>query len=154
MIVKLRPLQKEDGLISWKWRNNPEIWKYTSNKPSGVTPEIETQWIEKVIKRTNEKRYAIIVDDVYVGNIQLTDISENDGEFHLFIGDTNYWGKGVATEAVKLILNIAKNELHLKKVYLKVSKDHFVARKLYQKAGFVEVGESGEKVLMEHYLNF
>lgn len=149
MDVKLRKLQKEDGLTSWKWRNNPEIWEYTSTRPSGVTQEIETQWIEKVTKRTNERRYAIIADNVYVGNVQLLDITDNDAEFHIFIGNKNYWGKGVATIATNQILEIAKNELHLKKVYLEVNKNHSVAQKLYEKTGFNVVSNKDDMIVME-----
>ncbi len=149
MDVKLRKLQKEDGLISWKWRNNPEIWKFTSNIPHDVTPEIETQWIEKVTKRTNERRYAIIANNIYVGDVQLLNLTNNDAEFHIFIGDTNYWGKGVATRATNLILDIAKNELHLKKVYLEVNKNHSVAQKLYEKAGFKAVSNKDDMIVME-----
>ena len=153
MDVKIRLLQKEDALISWEWRNNPKVWEYTLSKPNiTITPEIESQWIDNVLKRDNERRYAIIVDDVYVGNIQLLDITENDAEYHIFIGDTNYWGKGIATIATNLILDVAKNDLHLKKVHLEVNEKNIAARKLYEKVGFIEVEHNENIIFMENDL--
>jgi len=41
MKVIIRPLQETDAFISNKWRNNPDIWKYTGNKPDKeITLEI------------------------------------------------------------------------------------------------------------------
>ena len=67
MKITIRPLCIEDALTSYKWRNNPNIWKYTGNKPDKViTPEIETEWIKKVLKNENERRFAIIADGQYI----------------------------------------------------------------------------------------
>jgi hypothetical protein len=41
----IRPLQESDALISFTWRNNLEIWKYTASKPNKyITSEIELKW--------------------------------------------------------------------------------------------------------------
>jgi len=46
--VLIRPLQIEDASISWKWRNDPVVWKYTGSKPNiKVTEEIEKRWLEE-----------------------------------------------------------------------------------------------------------
>ena len=37
--VLIRPLEVSDALTSYKWRNDPEIWKYTGSRPDmEITP--------------------------------------------------------------------------------------------------------------------
>lgn len=75
--VLIRPLRFEDAFISWKWRNDPKVWEHTGSKPNIlVTEEIEKQWILEKLEERNSVRFAIEVDDIYVGNIQLTNIIE------------------------------------------------------------------------------
>ena len=141
MQVEIRPLKKDDAYISYLWRNNPEIWKYTGSKPDKeITIELELQWIKSVIKKDNEKRFAIIADKVYVGNIQLTNITTDRAEFHIFIGDINYWGKGVASKAMDLLLDYAKEQLKLQYIYLSVHPDNKKGIILYKNKGFEIVG--------------
>lgn len=135
--IIIRPLQLSDASISYKWRNDTEIWKYTGNKPNiVVTEKVEQHWISKKLLERNSKRFAIEVDDLYVGNVQLTNISDKDAEFHIFIGNKDYWGKGIAYNAILQLLRYAKNNLNIKKVYLNVNPEHKSAIYLYKKVGF------------------
>ena len=137
--ILIRPLEQNDSEVSWKWRNDEEVWKYTGRPNISVTPEIEREWINKVLNQTNSRRFAIIADGIYIGNIQLTNVTEIDAEYHIFIGDKKYWGKGIANLATQKILTFAVKELKLKCVYLFVNPDNSVAIKLYEKIGFKKV---------------
>lgn len=141
--VLIRPLVVSDAQISWKWRNNPKIWELTSFIPNiQVTPEVEHDWILKVLADKSTRRFAILVDDVYVGNIHLNNVIENDtAEYHIFIGDPSYWGKGIAKLATYQILHYAKHALNLKNVFLNVRKENISAIKVYEKNGFKTVNE-------------
>lgn len=150
MNVTIRPLQEQDAYTSVKWRNDPEVFKYTGNTyKNEITLETELNWIRKVMTNKNEYRCAILVDEIYVGNIYLTDISRESAHYHIFIGNKDYWGKGVAKKASGLILDYAFNALNLKKVCLRVKKQNKVAFALYKKLGFVEKKEDGEWLEME-----
>lgn len=137
--VLIRPLEIADAEISWRWRNNPKIWEFTGSRPATeITFEIERNWIEKVVNDETSKRFAILVDDIYVGNIQLTSIVKNEcAEYHIFIGDTNYWNKGIARLASLQIIRYAKNVLELKKLVLQVNPNHLKAIKIYQSINFI-----------------
>lgn len=152
MQIKIRPLQESDALISYQWRNNPLIWKYTGSKPDKIiTVDMELMWIKKVLSRQNEKRFAIMADDVYIGNTYLTDISNQTAEFHIFIGEQNYWGKGIAGIVITQVLSYAKN-INLKTIQLEVHQDNMPALKLYKKAGFIEISQNGQMIKMEKNL--
>ena len=143
--IYLRPLQIRDAEISFKWRNDPCIWKYTGSVPDRlITLEIELEWINKVLLRENEKRYAICLLETnqYIGNVQLTSIENDSAEFHIFIGDTNFWNMKIGRKASKLIIDIGFNEFNLSEIYLHVSKNNKAAFKSYVQCGFVVASEN------------
>ena len=149
MNVAIRPLQEQDAYTSVKWRNDSEVFKYTGNTyKNEITLETELNWIRKVMSNENEYRCAILADEVYVGNIYLTDITSESAQYHIFIGNKEYWGKGVAKKASELILDLAFNKLNLNFVYLHVKKQNLAAFHLYKKLGFVEEKEDGDWVEM------
>lgn len=145
--IFLRPLHREDAFISYLWRNDAQVWKYTAHRPDRlITPEIELQWIDRVLVDKTRKCYAICLTDSnkYVGNIQITGICDAQGEFHIFIGDRSVWGKGIASAATALLLKKAKHELHLKKLELWVNMENHAAVKVYLKNGFTHVDNMGK----------
>lgn len=103
-------------------RNDPEVFKYTGTVyRNEIFLDTELNWINKVIQNKDEYRCAILVDDVYVGNIYLTGITTTSADYHIFIGNKDYWGKGVAKKALELILRYAFDDLKLKIVKLRVN---------------------------------
>ena len=156
MNVKLRLLQAEDAKISYLWRNNPEIWKFTGSKPDKIiTESIEKEWLKEVLKRKDEVRFAICTEEnnQYIGNVQLTNITKNDAEFHIFIGEITYHNKGIGTSATKLILEYAKSILKLKNSYLYVDKLNVSAINSYIKAGFKQTNSDTEKLKFKKKLD-
>jgi diamine N-acetyltransferase len=149
--IFIRPLRIEDSDVSYKWRNNPEIWKYTGSRSNQlITIEIERDWLSRVLQKTNQRRFAICVNEEshYVGNVQLTDIEEDKAQFHIFIGDRKYWGRGIASKATRLLLIYGFETLRLHEIYLYVHKDNIAAIKLYQKCGFNYQSEYGDQIFM------
>ena len=150
MNVRIRPLKEQDAYTSVKWRNDPEVFKFTGNIYNHeITIDNELEWIRKVTANTNDYRCAILVDEVYVGNIYLTDIKEGTAHFHIFIGDKSYWGKGVAKRASLLILEYAFNVLNIKEVLLRVRNVNTSAYNLYLRLGFKDVKVDGIWTLMK-----
>lgn len=139
MNVRIRPLREEDAQISYKWRNDTEVFKYTgANYDHEITLEDESNWIRNVSKNKNEYRCAIMANEEYVGNIYLTDIENGCATYHIFIGNKDYWGKGVAKEASRQIIDFGFKVLNLTEICLKVKHDNIAAKALYTKLGFQE----------------
>ena len=150
--IYLRPLAPDDARVSYLWRNNPEIWKHSRFVPTNsITIDMETNWLTNSINSTNQRRFAICLatSHTYIGNVQLINISKDDAEFHLFIGETNYWGRGIGSESSKLMLEYAFNELKLQKVTLEVHKENDSAFAIYKKFGFEQKGFSDPYNYME-----
>jgi diamine N-acetyltransferase len=151
MKVIIRPLAEKDAYTSFAWRNDPLIWKYAGHKPDRtITVEMELEWIRKVLSRPDEKRYAICVGEEmeYVGNVQLTDMTAEEAQFHIFIGNREYHGKGIGTQATRLILEKAFHEFGLKRVYLEVREQNIAAVTSYGNCGFEIVSKSSDTLTM------
>jgi len=150
MDVFLRRLERNDAYVSYKWRNDPEVFKYTGTVyDHEITLETELHWIERVIKNDDEYRCAIIADNCYVGNIYLTNIDDEKAEYHIFIGDKSYLGKGVAKKASIEIIRYGFENLNLKKIVLEVHLQNNTAIHLYEKLGFTRLGENSNFITME-----
>lgn len=142
-IVTIRPLKEEDAKTSYKWRNDKDVFELTTAVYDfEISYDMELLWIRRVIANMNDYRCAIEADGHYVGNIYLTGINGESAEYHIFIGDKDYWGKGVAKEASKQILSYAFNRLNLSFVYLHVKQENVKAIRLYQSLGMVKVDEN------------
>ncbi len=145
--IYLRPLKLADASISYKWRNNPEIWKFTRFSPAKpITKPIEEEWLKNVLRNKNEARFAICLQENgrYLGNVQITDIQNNNGEFHLFIGDASFWGKGIGQEATSLMLDYGFKVLRLDFIRLDVHQENLTALAIYKKIGFKIIDKNGD----------
>jgi len=143
--IYIRPLRESDADVSYLWRNDREIWTHTGSKPNRIISQNdEIAWIKEVLQRTTERRFAICIEEKnsYIGNVQLTNIDKQRAELHIFIGEKEYWGKGVGTEATSLILKYAFQVLMLEEVYLIVNKKNTKAIKMYMNCGFVNSCET------------
>ena len=148
--VTIRPLQEQGAYTSVKWRNDPEVFKYYGNTyKNEIALETEFNWIRKVMTNKNEYHCAILVDEIYVGNIYLTDISRESAHYHIFIGNKDYWGKGVAKKASESILSYAFHVLKLQTVCLRVKKQNEAAYHLYKKIGFIEENKDVDWIKMK-----
>ncbi len=155
-LIYIRPLRREDALTSFKWRNDPEIWQYTGKRPTKlITPEIELEWIDKVLIDTTACRFAICLlkNDQYIGNVQLTNIDDTSARFHIFIGDKKFWGMGIATQATKLLIEHARTTLNLSYLKLWVNPQNYAAIKVYLKCGFIFLDESNMQLNLKEHIN-
>lgn len=95
--------------------------------------------------------FAICLNEtgLHVGNLKVGPI---DGKHMLsdlvtVIGDKQYWGKGVAAEAVGLGISVAFNQYGIRKLSAGMYSDNLASYYSYIKAGFVEEGR-----LKKHYV--
>jgi len=84
----------------------------------------------------------------WAGVYEIDWISRN-GELRFFIGDKKIWGKGLATDAVGLLIDYAFNKLNLHRVYGGANKENYGSVKVFKKLSFFEEG----KTIEGHYRN-
>ena len=154
MNVTIRPLEEKDAHTSVKWRNMPEVWRYKAHEwTHEITLDDELAWIRKAMSDSTSSRFAILADDVYVGNAYITNIKDGIGEYSIFIGEKEYWGKGVARKASAQIIDYGKSVLKLKMIMLGVHPSNIAAINIYKDFGFSDTGKKLYDVFMLMKLN-
>lgn len=149
MLIALRPLEPRDADTSIAWRCDPGVWTHTlAAGRDAPTIDDERRWIERVMADPTSLRRAILVDGDYVGNTYLTGIGEGAAEFHIFIGDRNWWGRRLASQVTRRMLDLAWGELGLDRIDLIVHPDNVAAVRMYRQLGFVEHGMDGRFMKM------
>ena len=78
---------------------------------------------------------TILVDEIIVGSIAKFEM-EGDAGITYWI-DKNYWGKGIATTALKNLLTIENT----RPIFGRVAFDNLGSQKVLEKCGFVKIGE-------------
>ncbi len=87
------------------------------------------------------KMFAIVEEFKDIGLLWLEDITAIDGKLGIYIISEEHRGKGLGEKAIREVLGLAFDELHLMKVYLNVRATNTRAINCYRKCGFKIVEE-------------
>ena len=150
--VYLSPYNSEDVEIFTKWLSDREVTDGLGDTYRVFNTEIEKQWFKEANKEGNYA-FAIVSaeTDEAIGSIGLMDVKLACGSatVGLFIGEAENRGKGLGTEAMKLIIGYSFDVLNLYNVNLAVYDFNEGAYKSYLKVGFKEIGRRRKA----YYLN-
>lgn len=126
--------------------NNPRVTTYMTNAfPSPYTIPEAKKWIEFTRSQSPVRDFAICdaESNSVIGTIGLkpkTDIHHRTMEIGYWVGET-HWGRGVATEAVKLFSAWAfANFAHLIRLEAEVIEGNDGSKKVLERAGYVFEG--------------
>lgn len=144
-MYKLREIEKKDIETINRWRNNPELIKTLGAPFRFINTDVDYKWFEQYMNnRTKEVRCAIVdeCNDEILGMASLTSVDylNQIAEFHIMIGDKSNQGKGIGTFAVNEMLKLAFQHMNLFRVELSVLETNVIAKKVYEKCGFVYEG--------------
>ncbi len=156
-LVKLRGIEYEDLIARLRWLNDPEITRFFTNLGAMPLTEKElSHWYECLGERQHQEVHFAVdtVTSEHIGGAQLKAIDwrNRSAELGLFIGNTQYWGQGLGTEIVQLLINYGFYTLNLNRIWLRVDIENTGAIRCYQKAGLSEEGVFREEVYSQgHY---
>ena len=138
--IFLRRLTEDDATQEYvDWMNDPEINQYLESRFYTQTIESTKDFIRSV---TNDNNYQFGIFDnesgKHIGNIKLGSINHihKYGDIGFLIGDKSFWGKGIATEAIRLVTDFAFNNLGLHKVWGGAYAPNIGSKKAFLKNGF------------------
>ncbi len=145
--VRLRALEKEDAKKCAQWLNDPEVIQFLyMNSPLSLA--MEEKWFEAQLAKSPLEDQVLAIEVlqndqwVYVGNTGLNKIEpvNAQAEFGIFIGEKEFWNRGVGKEAARLIVKHGFEDLNLNRIYLYVFEGNKRAISAYNAVGFVEEG--------------
>ncbi|HRY63322.1 MAG TPA: GNAT family N-acetyltransferase [Patescibacteria group bacterium] len=139
--IKLRYQRVSDAKRFYEILNNPNFI-YISLKLKSIQEEKE--WLAKgKERRKNNLSYdfAIVYQNKVIGavGVRVNPHLKGNGDIGYFI-DEAYWGKGIATEAVKLIEKFAYKVLKLYRLELRIKPKNKASIKVAIKNGYRKEG--------------
>lgn len=116
--------------------------------------QVKTSLENVINSQSSDSLYYVIADKEtkeYIGGIDLTSIDAVDKTcvLSIVIGQDKFRNKGIASEAIGLLMKIAFTELKLHKIELNVCEQNIPAIKCYQKNGFIIEGKLREHMIIE-----
>jgi RimJ/RimL family protein N-acetyltransferase len=142
-LVELSPLTDADSDAMLRWINDRNLVLLSA--PYRPVDEAEhREWFNSIRGRSDVFIFGIreLSSGRLVGSCQLLGISatHRKAELQIRIGEGDARGKGYGTEAVRLLLDFAFDDLNLNRVELTVIKENEAALKTYLANGFVTEG--------------
>lgn len=142
--IFLRRLTEGDVTENYvRWMNDPEINKYLESRFSVQTIDSVKVFIQSV---TNDRNYqfGIFVKETgqHIGNVKIGGINliHKYADIGFIIGEKEYWGKGFASEAIKLATEFAFKNLALHKLWGGAYAPNIGSIKAFLKNGYVQEG--------------
>lgn len=143
--VTLRPLDRQEYCAAMmQWVNDDEPTHYMIMGALPATLEALEKSYDAIVAARDEVALAVTTrdDGIYIGNVGLYRIDwiARSAEYRIFLGQNDARGKGLGTEAAKLLVAYGFDRLNLNKIWLGVNEANGGAVKSYEKAGFVREG--------------
>ncbi len=149
-MTTLRDMTKDDFLYIIKWRNDPQINRYLTNRVK-TKGEAEA-WSKRVKGNPKNWLKIILYEDEPVGYAIIEDVDESRRkcEIAIIIGSRNLWGSGIGHAVIKEMLEYCFDKLHLHRVLGIVSRGNDRSIRLLEKAGFMHEGTLRDSLLIDN----
>jgi [ribosomal protein S5]-alanine N-acetyltransferase len=143
--IYIRKLQPEDVSESYvSWMNDPEVVQFLESRWNHYSLDDLRSYVKALNETENNYFFGIflISSDKHIGNIKVGEIDSihRYANIGIMIGDKNFWGKGIASEAISLVSRFCFEHLNLNKLKSNVYEPNTGSHKAFIKAGFKEVG--------------
>ncbi|TXT58574.1 MAG: Spermidine N(1)-acetyltransferase [Promethearchaeota archaeon] len=150
--VNLLPVNLENIDLYFKWVNHQKMRMFSRNEIPHTKEEIK-KWFEP--KEGSQKSMDFEVwhkkDEkiIGMGGLNLINFVIRKANLWMEIGEFQYWSKGLASEAVELLLEYGFNELNLHKIYAGIFEPNIPSWKCAERVGFKLEGKLKKSVYVE-----
>jgi [ribosomal protein S5]-alanine N-acetyltransferase len=148
--IVLREVRLSDVNANYhRWMNDPQVTKYLECRFLSCSMDEIKNFVQKMIEDRDNIFLAIILKDGdrHIGNIKIGSINHihSQADVGLLIGERDCWGKGYATEALRLVATYAFNTLNIHKLVAGCYAVNIGSQKAFTRVGFVVEG-----IMKEH----
>lgn len=148
--IQLRPWKKEDAGQLTSIANNRKIWlNVRDHFPHPYTVSDALKWVEHTSAQSPLQNMAVTVNGNIAGGIGITpkeDVYRKSIEIGYFLGE-QYWGKGIATVAVSLLLDYITKHFDVVRIYAEVFEHNKSSMRVLEKNGFHLEGVSKRSII-------
>lgn len=152
--VRLSAPREEDAAAFARWSHDAAYLRAVDTdyaRPISARQAAERYPGDGGESNTIEFRIRTLDEDLLIGFVALHSIEWNNraAQLAIGIGEPGYRGKGYGTDALRLVLRYAFDELNLLRVGLDVISNNVAAVRAYEKVGFVHEGAMRRAVLRD-----
>ena len=124
------------------WLLDKEVNQYLETRLEEQNIDKIKEFIKSIRESSHSYLFAIIYQNKHIGNIKIGPIDPvyKKADVSYFIGDKTCWGKGLATEAVYLILKFGFEVLNLKRIEAGAFEQNVASQKVLLKNKFKKEG--------------
>ncbi len=124
----------------YRWMNGPEVNQYLETRYFPQSMERIKEYVEMANTKSDQVFLAICLNHngQQIGDIKLGPINwiHRFGEISLVIGEKEHWGKGYASEAIRLVSDYTFGILNLHKVTAGSYSTNLGSVRAFEKPGF------------------
>ncbi|QEM10069.1 GNAT family N-acetyltransferase [Mucilaginibacter rubeus] len=139
----LRPWRLTDAASLQRHANNINVARFLFDRfPHPYTKADAERWVLAHQSKAVVTNLAIVIDDNAVGAIdfkQGDDIYRKSASIGYWLGE-QYWGRGIATEAIRLIIPYAFYNFDIIRIQATVNGNNLASMRVLEKAGFTKEG--------------
>jgi aminoglycoside 6'-N-acetyltransferase len=152
--IVLRPLTEDDWDILHKWNSDPEVLFYSDGNTDGYGMEM----VKKIYRGVCEHAFCFMIEydgksigETYLQEMNLERIlrklpGKDLRRIDIMIGEKEFWGKGLGTEAVGMLVDFGFKEEHADAIFgCGVDKVNVRSFKMFRKLGFEVSPETGRE---------
>lgn len=157
----LRPFRKEDEVSLTENINNKKISRNVLTIPYPYTLKDARNWVARNLKEAKKKNpteinFVIDIKGQVAGSVGLDKIEGHKAEIGYWLAE-KYWGKGIMTEAVRLVTRFGFEKLGLGRIYAHVFSFNKASMRVLGKArykleGILRKDRKKENKFLDSYL--
>jgi RimJ/RimL family protein N-acetyltransferase len=142
-VCDVRSWRPSDAAALVEHANNRKVWLNLRDRfPHPYTARDARAFLKSVLSVRPETNFALDVDGHAVGGIAFrvqSDVERIGAELGYWLGET-YWGRGIATAAVRAVTEHALTSHDLRRVFALPFADNRASARVLEKAGFALEG--------------
>ena len=139
MKFELMLLKESDVTQSYvDWYSNSEVVRYSDNQYRKFTLDGQKKYVTSCLNNDDIDLYGIFDKGLHIGNILISGLSSvhRRAEITYVVGDTGYWGKGVASFAISEIIKKSRTDYKLNRLYAGIAEGNIGSARALEKNGF------------------
>lgn len=139
MKFELMLMKESDVTQSYvDWYSNPDVTSYSDNQYRVFTLDGQKNYVRSCLNNDDIDLYGIFDNGLHIGNIVIGGLSSvhKRAEITYVVGDTGYWGKGVASYAISEIVKKSKTDYKLNRLNAGLAEGNIGSARVLEKNGF------------------
>lgn len=157
-LVQLKPISRDQFRKVYEWQVDPEVSYYVYGEPYACTAPEEAfmQSYDPMYLENNPRENAVFgifvnEDDEFIGTVDYRDVDLVVGSAVIgaTIGNKQYWGRGLGTDAVRTLCTFLFQRFALSRIQLDTWDGNTRAIRSYEKVGFQIEGRLRKATLVK-----